>query len=147
MLSVYFGSLPNEIYVADKYFDMNYNPEWLLDPMVKEMIKDVDKSEVIAKNIIESPVLGTIPPQWLSGGVKCLICMLKDKTGYIFNGTNCGDNCAKWILKIAEKKDLTVTFHHIMDFGYDTKFKCKILNNNSTINNFEEFLNEYGRVV
>lgn len=145
MLKVYFGSLPNEIYVADKYFDINYDPDWLMDEMVKEMIKDIDKSEVVAKNIIESPILGTMPPQWLSGGVKCLICMLKDTNGFIFNGTNCGDNCSKWILKIAEIKDLTITFHHIMDFGKDTEFKCEILNNGTITNNFKEFVDEYSR--
>lgn len=145
MLKVYFGSLPNEIYVADKYFDINYDPDWLMDEMVKEMIKDIDKSEVVAKNIIESPILGTMPPQWLSGGVKCLICMLKDTNGFIFNGTNCGDNCSKWILKIAEIKDLTITFHHIMDFGKDTEFKCKILNDGTITNNFKEFVDEYSR--
>ncbi len=37
------------------------------------MIKDVDKSTVIAPRIIESPVLGAITPRELSGGVKTLI--------------------------------------------------------------------------
>lgn len=32
MLKVHFGSVPNEMYCADKYFDLNYFPEWLDDP-------------------------------------------------------------------------------------------------------------------
>lgn len=35
--------------------------------------KDVDKSTVIDSGIIDSPVLGKIPPIGLSGGVKTLI--------------------------------------------------------------------------
>ncbi|WP_405755292.1 DUF4869 domain-containing protein [Anaerovibrio slackiae] len=39
------------------------------------MIFDVDKSKVIGANLIESPVLGPIPPERLSGGVKTLLLM------------------------------------------------------------------------
>ena len=42
------------------------------------------------------------------------------------NASACGDNCAKWILRIAGKKNLTINLHHIMDFGKD--FEAKILN-------------------
>ena len=45
--------------------------------------------------------------------------MLFDETGRIFNASVCGDNCAKWILKIAESKDLTINLRHIMEFGDD----------------------------
>lgn len=61
MLKVYFGSLPNENYNVDAFFDFNFKSEWFDDELNKEMILDVDKSKVIARNIIESPVLGTIP--------------------------------------------------------------------------------------
>lgn len=92
---------------APAYFDNVYEDEWLEDDFVKEMIRDVDHSEVLTPHIIESPVLGAITPKELSGGVKVLILMLKDDS-FIYNMSNCGNNCAKWVLKIAEKKDLTV---------------------------------------
>ena len=41
----------------------------------------------------------------------------------IFNASACGDNCAKWILRIAGKKNLTINLHHIMDFGKDFEAK------------------------
>lgn len=69
------------------------------------MIQDVDHSAVINAHIIESPVLGAITPKDLSGGVKVLILMLKDDS-FIYNLSDCGNNCAKWVLKIAETKDL-----------------------------------------
>lgn len=49
------------------------------------------------------------------------------KNDRVFNASVCGDNCAKWILQIAEQKDLTINLRHIMDFG-DEPFAAKILN-------------------
>lgn len=86
---------------APSYFDNVYEDEWIEDPFVKEMIQDVDSSTVLNTHIIESPILGPITPKELSGGVKVLILMLKDDS-FVYNLTNCGNNCAKWVLKIAE---------------------------------------------
>ena len=102
------------------------------------MIQDVDKSKVIGEHIIESPFLGAIPPTQLSGGVKTLMLLAFDESGKIFNAA-CGDNCAKWILKIAEEKDLTINLRHIMDFG-DEPFEAKILNTGETVHNMLEFI-------
>ena len=88
---------------APAYFDNVYEDEWIEDTLVKAMIEDVDHSRVISAHNIESPVFGAITPQGLSGGVKVLILMLKDDS-FVYNMSNCGDNCAKWILKIAETK-------------------------------------------
>lgn len=67
MLKINVGSLPNEIRSVDHYFDLNYEFKWFDNDLNKKMILDIDKSKVITPNIIESSVLGTIPPQWLSG--------------------------------------------------------------------------------
>ncbi len=59
--------------------------------MVKEMIQDVDKSTVIDSGIIDSPVLGKIPPIGLSGGIKTLI-LVKFESVKVFNASTCGDH-------------------------------------------------------
>ena len=64
--------------------------------------------EKMQENIIYSPVIGKIVPTALSGGVKTLILMKNDRSR-IFNASTCGDNCAKWILKLSEMDDLTIT--------------------------------------
>ena len=94
------------------------------------MIRDVDKSEVLGSRIIESPVPGSIPPTQLSGGVKTLILMTHDRSN-VYNASTCGDNCAKWILAIADlyaKRcgKLLVNLYHLMDFG-DGSFKIRVL--------------------
>lgn len=37
----------------------------------------------------------------------------------IFNASTCGDNCAKWILRMADERDITINLRHLMDFGPD----------------------------
>lgn len=146
MLNIYFGSCEGEIYNPPLYFKNQYEDEWITDELSKKMIKDIDKSQVIGPHLIDSPVLGAIPPETLSGGVKTLILMAFDDTGNIFNGTACGDNCAKWILKIAEQKDLTITLHNIMDFG-NGPFQIKILNNDQIVSEPLEYVRLAGSYV
>ena len=147
MLKIYFGSMEDEVRSASSYFDIIYDPKWLNDDLNRKMILDVDKSTVISENIIQSPVLGTIPPQWLSGGVKALICMNSDDSGYIFNLSNCGDNCAKWVIKIAEKKYLTVTLHHYMNFDGVKNFKAYIINTDKIVESVDEYFDEYAKII
>lgn len=122
---------------APSYFDNVYEDEWIEDDFVKEMIKDVDKSTVISAHVIESPVFGAITPQGLSGGVKVLILMLKDDS-FVYNMSNCGNSCAKWILKIAEQKDLTVYLQHILRFEGD--FEIQIMNTGKIVHNTQEYV-------
>ena len=89
------------------------------------MIQDVDRSTVLDSGVIDSPVLGRIPPTGLSGGVKTLI-LVKFEKDKIFNASTCGDNCAKWLLKIAASEDRTINLHHLMEFG-EEPFQIRIL--------------------
>ena len=118
--------MPEAIYDTSTYFRHAYKDRWITDPLSVEMIKDIDRSEVVGANLIQSPVLGPISPYQLSGGVKTLILVYKDP-GWVFNASKCGDNCAKWLLKIAEKKKKVINLRHIMDFG-DGNFRIKVLN-------------------
>ena len=118
MLHIYYGDpdWENYIYNPKACFDNTYEDSWITDPMTKRMVRDVDKSEVIGPGLIESPFLGPIPPERLSGGVRTLILMNFDSS-HVFNASACGNNCAKWILEIAKEKDLTIRLGYLMDFG------------------------------
>lgn len=146
MLNVYLGKMDEAVYYPPVYFDDRYEDEWIIDKRSIEIIRDVDKSDVVSAHLIESPVLGPISPKELSGGVKTILLMLFDETGRIFNASACGDNCAKWILKIAESKNLTINLRHIMEFG-DEEFEMKILNTGEVVHNMLEFVNVAGLYV
>lgn len=145
MLKIILGNMDDVVYNTSVYFKNTYKEEWLTDDFSKEMIKDVDKSIVVSPRIIDSPVLGAITPRELSGGVKTLILIYKDDS-HVFNASNCGDNCAKWLLKIGEMKDVTINLRHIMDFG-DGKFEIKIMNTNQTVHNMDEFVDVAGLIL
>ena len=53
--------------------------------------------------------------------------------------STCGDNCAKWILKLGEQKDLTINLRHVMRFGKDP-FEILILNTGTIVRNMSEFV-------
>ena len=114
MLNIYFGNMPDAVYNTSVYFKNTYKDEWITDELSVKMIKSVDRSEVIDAKTIKSPVFGLISPVKLSGGVKTLILIANDSK-YVFNASNCGDNCARWILEIAKHKDITINLRHIMD--------------------------------
>lgn len=117
MLKIHFGDMEGQIDYINSYFNIVFEREWFDDPMVRAMVKDIDNSEVIAGAVIDSPVLGLISPRELSGGVKMLICMLKDPDETnIYYGTSCGDKCGKWMIEIGKLRDITVSFTHLMHF-------------------------------
>lgn len=138
MLNIFLGEMKDAIYHPPTYFDNVYEDEWITDPLSIEMIRDIDKSDVIGVHLIESPVLGPISPKDLSGGVKTLMLMAFADQEKVFNASACGDNCAKWILKIGQEKDLTINLNHIMNFGEDS-FEAKILNTGEVVHDMLGF--------
>ncbi|MEI3338559.1 MAG: DUF4869 domain-containing protein [Eubacterium sp.] len=146
MLSIYLGKMEEAIYYPPTYFDNRYEDEWITEELSIEMIKDVDHSVVVGTRLIDSPVLGPISTKELSGGVKTLILMAFDDSNKVFNASACGDNCAKWIFRIGERKDLTINLRHIMDFGTE-QFEAIILNTGETVHNMAEFVDIAGQYV
>lgn len=145
MLNIYFGDMPQAIYNTAVYFKNTYEDSWITDELSREMILDIDKSKVIGARIIDSPVLGAITPRELSGGVKTLI-LIDHVSDKIFNASTCGDNCAKWLLKMGEEKEITINLRHLMDFG-NQKFQIHILNTDQVVHSMEELVPVAGLYV
>lgn len=103
---------------AKREFDLICESEWFEDPFVQEMILDVDNTKWITGRVFESPVLGTISPRELSGGVKGLILAykLREITGQIegFSSAIFGDNCIPWLCKISFLQDFYIAFRHAL---------------------------------
>ena len=132
MLCIIFGEIPEDmekkyVYNTSMYFDNTYLDNWLTDDLS-----------------VDSKALGVIPVTKISGGLKTLLLLRHDDTK-IFNASTCGDNCAKWILRIAKesKKDIVINLRHVMDFG-DKPFEIKILNNGKTVHNIQEYVMNAG---
>ena len=145
MLHIYFGDYPEAIYNTNVYFDNTYKDKWITKSISKEIIKDVDKSEVLDEKTILSPVFGNMSPKKLSGGTKTLLLIDNDSKN-VFNASTCGDNCAKWILKIAQDRKVVINLRHLMDFGKD-EFKIKVINTGKIVYNMSELVLEAGDFV
>lgn len=133
VLTVYFGDMPEAIFNTSVYFKNTYLDEWLLDPLDQRMIKAVDKATVLSANAVKSRVLGVIPPTGLSGGVKTLM-LIHHNPDMVFNASTCGDNCARWILELAKKQDITINLRHLMNFG-EKPFEIRVANGGETARN------------
>ena len=138
MLRVYLGEMETANY-GPSWFKYNYHPEWLTDPFVQQMIEDVDHSRYVDGLVIDSPVLGPIPPERLSGGLKTLI-MIYERPDLVFDATSCGDNCAKWLLEIGHRKDVLVNLNYLMVFKEYEPFQIYIENENKLTENYKDFL-------
>lgn len=57
----------------------------------------------------------------------------------VINASNCGDNCAEWILKLGNERDLLINLHHIMEFPGDT-FEIEIVNTKTIVHNMKELV-------
>lgn len=125
MLRIYFGSLPDEIYNTEMFYENQYDRNWVIDDFASEVIREIDDSQVVAPDMIQNDIFGTFSSTELSAGVKTLL-LIRNMPNKTFNISNCGDNCAKYLLQLAEARDIKVTLHHAMDFG--TSFSVKVIN-------------------
>jgi hypothetical protein len=113
MLLVYFKGQKNVINSPDISFKHRYKEEWLTTDIGRRIIKEIDKSEVNdTGTIIFSPVLGSIPPERISGGAKALF-FAKFKDDFI-SSTCFGDNCAELLLSISENRDVKIVEYHLL---------------------------------
>ena len=147
MLNIFYGNMENAIYNTSTFFDNTYLDDWLKDPVSVRIIREIDKGNVISPQLIITKSLGPIPVTKLSGGTKTLL-LLRNKPELVYNCSTCGDNCAKWILRIAglHKGDLVINLHHMLDFGVG-EFEAKVLNNGDIVHNMRELVLSAGNYI
>lgn len=146
MLKVWVGNAvdDNDEYICTPsvFFNNTYKPEWILTDFTKAVVRDIDKSEVIDVDCVKSPIIGMIPITKIAGGTKTLIMMNFDDE-HIYNASSCGDNCAKFIVDISNRKDLIIRLGHIMHFPEDLTFDGVVMNNGKEFHNHKEFVMAY----
>ena len=122
-----------------RYYHNQYDKSWITDDFAKRIIADIDDSEVIGEDVIKNDIFDTFSSKELSAGVKTLL-LIHNQPEKIFNISNCGDNCAKYLLEMAENRDITVCLHHAMNFG--NNFAVRVINDRKRkiITDSKEFL-------
>ena len=102
-------------------------------------MEDIDKSHYKGGQLIESDVLGPIPPERLSGGLQTLICIYK-RPDLMYNATSCGENCAKWLLEIGRRIDVSVNLRYYMPFDNCGDFMVRIINEDKIIDSIDDYM-------
>ena len=138
MLKIIFGEIDGAMYVPS-WFRFNYSEEWFEDPLVAEIMADVDKSSYKGNQLIVNDVLGPIPPERLSEGVQTLICIYKNPD-IIYRALECGEKCAKWLLEIGRREDVTVNFRYYIPFDDCGDIEIEILNENKKVYSTKEYM-------
>ena len=136
-LHILIGEKTDEIKRIDDSFDLQYKDSWFQDKLVQAIIDDICCLYEVNGRILTIGIpfdrneKQVITPELLPTGIKALIMLLFKEVPYL-RGSLMGNNCSKWLQKIAEFKEIYVTMNYIMHFE---KYPIHVLNNNSYPNN------------
>ena len=130
------------ITAIDSYFNRHKDKDWFNNQLVKDIIFDIDKSNAVKDEYIESPIFGGMSPERLSTGCKgVILSIFTDRPIY---GTSCGDNCSKWFYEVSKNKDVHLVLHHCMKFP--DNFTAIMEDTVEIISSDEEFVSAYYRI-
>ena len=138
MLHVYVGSNEDAIYPGGKYFDACVDTSVITEDFSRKVIKEIDKSEVVSENLVISPVIGPIPPNYLSGGVKTLMILYKEDK--MVDIDSMGENCFPYLWMLAENKDIKLSMEGYRDLYQFGSGIVHILNDDSFVDNGGDFM-------
>lgn len=151
MLYVLFGdikksTMPRQyIHNIDGFFDGYFEDFWMDNSIAKRAVKEIDKSELIAPKIIESPVLRTISHEWLPGGTKQLI-MCYNVPEVVYDGDNFGDNCWELLLEVSKIRDVALSLTYFPRFDWVDGTKAYIINTGEVVSDFTSFNRAHLRI-
>lgn len=141
MLNIIFGRenvpkelVPKVILDSRVYFQLKKKPEWFEDPFVREFLKVVDNTTVLFEEALKDYKGRGISPLMISTGCKTLCCIYFNTTGQIFYGSAMGNNCLPFLVRIAQKKDITIFLEHYADFPRESFSQVDICCNGVILN-------------
>jgi hypothetical protein len=146
MLHLHFGKVEGEIRGLSTAFDIEFDESWIDNPTSKRLIKAIDKSDVIQGCVIKSPILGIMPPQWLSGTVKALMLLVYSKhtvENEYYCGEFFGDNALPYMLEIARTKDIYVSLNHNFKFPKDMTDDIFVENDQKVYHGYKGYTTAY----
>lgn len=125
---------------VEGYFHAHQDKNWFNRVSVKEIIRKTDHVKAGRDGYLDSPRFGIITPDRLSTGCKTLILLqILDNPNILAD--KCNESCAAAILKIAERKDITITLNHAIEFP--DKFDAYIIEREKMIHSGKELAGEF----
>ncbi len=144
MIYVLFGTIKRStaprqyIYDIDGFFDGYFEEQWTDNDWADKVLFEVDGSKFLAPKVVESPVLGSISHEWISGGSKQLI-MMNCEQNIVYDGDNLGDNCWHLLLELGKTKNIMLTLSYYPKFDWIDGESIYIINHGTVVRDFQSF--------
>lgn len=100
------------------YYLEHMKASWFDDPFIKEILLEVDRATVVCQNALLSDKDEGFSTASISTGSKTLCCIYFDRE-HIFYGSQLGDNCLPYLVRMAANRDITIVLEHYADFTED----------------------------
>ena len=132
-LHILVGEKEDEMRQIDDYFDLQYEDEWFDNPLVQEIIDDICCLHSVENGILTIGIpfdrseKQIITPTDLPTSIKALISLMYFDLPFL-RGSLMGNNCSKWLQRIAEDKEIYVTMNYVMHFE---NYPIHVLNDDS----------------
>lgn len=146
MLNIFIDKYSDKVWSSfAEDFDILYLDVWFSDPLVIEIVRDIDNCEVISSQLITSPILGSMSPTFLSSGCKFLIMCLHYEDiidpdeCVVFDGDRFGDNCIPWLFKIVSNKDVNIWTNRVLALHEYVMPNLRLLPAGVIVTNPEEY--------
>lgn len=67
MLNIIIGRPEGEVYETARYFDALFEEEWMNHDIIKDIVKDIDESEMVSSRLIQNDTYGSFSPKRFIG--------------------------------------------------------------------------------
>lgn len=147
MLKIFFCDSPLDINLSKfissprGVFEDRQEPGWILADPFKDIISDIDNSDIIMDGVLfQRRYKVHYPPEKLAGGTQMLLLMYHLCGEYlIFDLTACGPNCAKWLPSISSDRDIIARVGYPMPICPTEEWPVLCMNNNEIMKSIEDY--------
>lgn len=143
MLHLYFGNKTGALLSGDNYFNAWVDESVLETEFGRLVVHEIEHGEVISRNNIVLPVIGSISPDMLSGGTKALLSLYySDKL--LMDLASMGDNCFSLLDRLSKMKDIFICTDSYREL-YENGFRGQIYleDYNKTVSSKSELYQEW----
>lgn len=120
-------------------FDIEFEKTWLKDKFNQKVLKAIDNVDVIQDELLYNDIMGYLPPEHLSTGVKTL--MLVNSLDLKVDGDRMGDNCYPFLIELSTQKDIYIKLTHLPKFN--VPFETIFINTNKYVSTWKDFVLTY----
>jgi len=147
MLYLYYTKLPDKFWTGDPVIGCKHGNcyDKVTDDFCKRFIKSIDKTEVLSRTEVDSPIFGRTVISEISRECQTLLMLYCDDRFYA-NASQFGHNCFPWIYELSRIKDVHLRVDYpILWCGKDpeTELIATVVDTGEVLQYYEDYLGLY----